>query len=175
MNKHLRNLTYTAVLWAAAFLLPFLTANDQALGNAVCPMHVPVLLCGIICGPVWGGVMGFCAPLLRSAVIGAPPFPLVALPMAFELLAYAVTAGVLYRLLKNRLDYYGIYVALLVAMVVGRVVLGVAKYFVMGFKELPFGIEGFITGSVLPAWPGVCLQFALIPPIIYALKKAKLF
>lgn len=173
MNKSLKNLTFSAVLLAFALVLPFLTGNNTELGNAFCLMHIPVLLCGYACGWSWGGAVGFTAPLLRSFLVGKPPFPNVALPMAFELAAYGLIAGLLYRLLPKKIPY--VYVSLSVSLLLGRVVLGMAKYLVLGFKNIPFGLEGFITGSVLPAWPGVLIQFALIPPIVVALKRARLF
>ncbi len=174
MNKNLKKLTYSAILMAAAYLLPFLTANNQELGNMLCPMHIPIMLCGIICGPVWGGVIGFATPLLRSFIVGMPPFPLVALPMAFELAVYGAAVGLLYMALLKRFPRLGVYISLLTAMVLGRIALGIAKFAVLGYKDMPFGLSSFIAGSVLPAWPGIVIQFALIPPVIYALKKAKL-
>ncbi|MBR6594407.1 MAG: ECF transporter S component [Clostridia bacterium] len=169
MNKNLKKLTYSAVLLALAFLLPFITANNMELGNAFCLMHIPVLLCGLICGPVWGTAMGAVAPLLRSAVIGAPPFPTVALPMAFELGAYALAAGLMYKLLPKRMPY--VYLSLCAAMVFGRIVHGTVKFLLYGFKG---GFSGYITGTVLVSWPGVLVQLLLIPLIFIALKRAKL-
>lgn len=173
MSKNLKALTYSALLMAAAFLLPFLTGSNPSLGNVFCPMHIPVFLCGIICGPLWGGAVGFVTPLLRSFIVGAPPFPANAVPMAFELLVYAVAVGVLYRLFPKKLPY--IYLSLISAMVLGRAALAVSKFFVLGLEGTSFGLKPFLVSSVLPSWVGIVIQLALIPPIVYALKRAKLF
>lgn len=175
MIFQLKKLTYSAVLLAAALLLPFLTGNNRELGNMLCLMHIPVLLCGFVCGPVWGGVVGFCAPLLRHLIVGMPPL-LTALPMAFELCAYAVFAGLLYRLLPKKLPFT--YVSLVGAMLLGRVVWGVAKYLVLlsGLNKsgAVFGLGAFWAEGFVTALAGMALQIVLIPLIVTALDKAKL-
>lgn len=170
MNNNLKKTIYSAIMLALALVLPLLTANSTELGNAFCLMHIPVLLCGFVCGPLWGGALGITAPLLRTLIFSMPPFPSVAVPMAFELCAYAVTAGVLYRVFPKRLPF--LYAALSISLIVGRVALAVAKYFVLGLSGNAFVLSTFITGSVFPAWPGILLQLAVVPPTVAALIKA---
>ena len=97
--KQKRNAVYTLVLsalfLALALVLPFLTGQIPQIGNMLLPMHLPVLLCGLICGWQYGGVVGFAAPLLRSALFGMPPM-ITAIAMAFELAAYGIIVGALY-------------------------------------------------------------------------------
>lgn len=175
MNKThntLLRLLYAAVCLALAYVLPFLTANNPQLGNVLCLMHIPVLLCGILCGWPYGLAVGFCAPLLRSLTIGMPPMPLVAVPMAFELAAYGLAAGLCYRLLPKKFGW--LYVTLPVAMLFGRIVFGVAKYLVMMANGNAYTFTAFLTAAFVTAVPGMLLQLVLIPPLVLALKKAGL-
>ncbi|MBQ4316955.1 MAG: ECF transporter S component, partial [Clostridia bacterium] len=57
-NTALARLLYSSMFLALALLLPFLTAQIKPFGSALCPMHLPVILCGFICGPSWGMAVG---------------------------------------------------------------------------------------------------------------------
>ena len=94
----IRKLTYSAMFLAIAFVLPFFTGQIQQIGSMLCPMHIPVLLCGYICGAPWGMLVGFITPMLRSMLLGMPPMFPVAFCMAFELGTYGFVAGFLHFL-----------------------------------------------------------------------------
>ena len=96
-SLQVRRLTYSALCLALAIVLPFLTGQIPQIGSALCPMHIPVLLCGFLCGWPWGLAVGFIAPLLRSVMFGMPPMFPTALAMAFELAVYGGVSGFLYR------------------------------------------------------------------------------
>ncbi len=68
-----RRLVPAALFLALAFVLPLLTGQVPKVGNMLCPMHFPVLLCGFVLGGPWGLAVGFAAPLLRSVLFGMPP------------------------------------------------------------------------------------------------------
>lgn len=71
-----RNLVYAGAALALCLVLPFLTGQIPQIGSALCPMHIPVLLAGFLCGPWVGCGGGSAAPLLRFALFGMPPlFP----------------------------------------------------------------------------------------------------
>ena len=72
-NKNMKNLVNAALCLALCMVLPFLTGQIPQGGNMLLPMHLPVLLCGLICGWQYGGVVGFVLPLLRYALFSAPP------------------------------------------------------------------------------------------------------
>ena len=97
MKSSLLRLTTAAMCLALSFLLPFLTGQIPTVGQLLCPMHLPVLLCGFLCGWKWGLAVGVVAPLLRSFTLGMPPLFPTALCMAFELAAYGFLAGFLYK------------------------------------------------------------------------------
>lgn len=174
MNKKntTRNLALAAVFLALAFVLPFLTGQIPQIGSMLCPMHIPVILCGYFCGAPWGLAVGFLAPLLRSVTLGMPPLFPVAVSMAFELAVYGFLSGFLYRILpKKRIN---IYVSLVVSMIAGRIVWGLVQFCCMGLDAEKFGLAAFWAGAVVNAFPGIILQLVLIPILVAVAQKRKL-
>ena len=49
----IRKMTYSAMFLAIAMVLPLITGQIQQIGQALSPMHIPVLLCGFMCGWPW--------------------------------------------------------------------------------------------------------------------------
>lgn len=113
-----RNVVLAALFLALAFVLPMVTGHLPQVGNMLCPMHFPILLCGFVLGGPCGLAVGFAAPLLRSVLFGMPPMFPIAISMAFELAAYGAVSGWLYRRVKHTLPMT--YAALAAAMVAGR-------------------------------------------------------
>ena len=155
---------------ATALLLPFLTAQIPEFGSMLCPMHLPVLLCGFFCGPVYGLCVGAIAPLIRFALFGMPPLLPSGVGMCFELAAYGLCAGLLYKLLPQKKMY--IYVTLITSMIFGRIVWGIARAVMYGAGGYKFGMAAFVAGAFVDALPGIVLQIVLIPLIVMAVEKA---
>ena len=172
MNDNLKKMIYAALCLALCIVLPFLTVNNPMLGNVFCLMHIPVLLCGFICGPWWGLAVGAIAPLLRSVTIGMPPMFPTAVAMAFELAVYGLVSGLLYRALKKK--PWSVFVALIVAMLAGRLVSGAVQFAFMGLFHTQYSMQTFLTASFVTPWPGILIQIVLIPAIVFALDKAGL-
>lgn len=165
------NLALAAMFLAMAYVLPFLTGQIPQIGAMLCPMHIPVILCGYICGVPWGLVVGFTAPLFRSLTLGMPSLFPTAFAMAFELAAYGVMSGLLYRLLPKKT--VNIYVSLVLSMIAGRLVWGLVQFCCMGLDATKFGFSAFWAGAVVNAIPGIVIQLILIPIIIAVLEKTK--
>ena len=172
MSKSTKKLCYAAVCLALAMVLPFLTGQIPQIGQMLSPMHIPVFLCGFLCGWPWGIVVGFIAPLLRSVLFGMPAFFPGACAMAFELATYGFVSGVLYKRLPDRTS--SIYIALIAAMICGRIVWGIARYVLAGLSGSSFPMSAFIAGAVTNAIPGIILHIVLVPIILIAMKRAKL-
>lgn len=170
-TRSIRNLTYAAMCLALCLVLPFFTGQIPQIGSALCPMHLPVLLCGYLCGPWWAMSVGAAAPLLRHVWLSMPPLT-SALGMTFELATYGLVVGLLYRCLPK--NVLGIYMSLLCAMISGRVIWGCAMMIIMGVSSSAFTWSAFIGGAVFNAIPGVVLQLILIPALVTALGKAKI-
>ena len=158
-----------AMFLAMAYVLPFFTGQIPQIGSMLCPMHIPVLLCGFLCGWPWGLLVGLLAPVFRSMVLGMPPFFPTAVCMAFELATYGAVSGFLHKwfLEKRGVFYYiFLYVSLAVAMVVGRLVWGLAMLVCTGIKGGSFGFTAFLTGAVINALPGIIVQLVLVPVVV---------
>jgi len=169
------------MLLSLCLLLPFLTGQIPEIGNMLLPMHLPVMLAGLVLGPVFGGGIGLAAPLLRSLLFGRPILFPTAISMALELCAYGVIVGLCYRSLATRVNISGkstlshpvrIYISLLISMLGGRVVFGIVQAVILGFGEGGFTIAFFLTEAFLNALPGIAIQLVLIPSLLIALERA---
>lgn len=168
-HKNVLKLTLSALCLAIAFVLPFLTGQIPEIGAMLLPMHIPVLLCGFICGWRWGLGVGFIAPMLRSLTLGRPPLFPTAICMAFELAAYGLICGIMHRILPKKKAY--VYVSLLTSMVVGRIIWGIAMVICMGVKGGAFTFGAFIAGAITEAIPGIIIQIALVPILVIVLER----
>lgn len=171
-RNQIRRLTLTAMFIALGYLLPFLTGQIPQFGTMLSPMHIPALLCGFVCGWQYGLVAGAIMPLLRSATLGMPPMFPTAVAMAFELAAYGCAAGLLYRALPKHIAF--VYVTLVLSMLIGRAVWGLASAVLMMGTENAFTTQAFLAGAFINAWPGIVLHILVIPPVVLGLRRAKL-
>ena len=175
--KHRRKILkmiIAALFLAIACVLPELTMRIPKLGAMLCLMHIPILLCGFICGWNWGAGVGFVAPLLRCLLTGgvAPPIFPTALCMAFELAAYGATAGIMHKLLPRKKPF--VYCSLLTAMLLGRLVWGMSMFICLGINGTDFTFSAFIAGALTNAIPGIIIQIVLVPITVILLDKVKI-
>ena len=170
-KNDIRKLTLAAMFLALAFVMPFLTGQIPQIGSMLCPMHIPVLLCGFFCGAPWGLAVGVIAPLLRSFTLGMPPMFPTAFCMAFELAAYGFVSGFLYQLFPKKIPF--IYVVLIISMLCGRIIWGIAMFCCMGLNLEKFGLTSFWLGGFVNAIPGIIVQIVIIPIIIMVYSKLK--
>ena len=167
--KSTKKLTLAALFLAIGLLLPFFTGQIREIGNKLLPMHIPVMLCGIVCGWKYGLLVGFITPLLRSFLFSMP-IPIKAIGMAFELATYGFIIGILYyRLVHNK---FQIYISLITAMIAGRIAWGVASIIIYGITKSAFTWQMFLGGALVNAIPGILLQIILIPLLILTLEKS---
>lgn len=163
-----RYLIYTSLFIAIAIvlaqvvkLIPIVTP-----GSVLLPMHIPILLCGFICGKKYGLLAGIITPLVSFLITGMPMIFPIGLSMMFELGAYGLMAGLLYKNLK-----LNPYISLLVSMLVGRAVYGIAAAALFSFAKFEFGFEMFIQGAFVTALPGIIIQLIIIVPLVKAIEK----
>lgn len=171
-RQRIFNLVLAAMFMAIGIVLPFFTGQIPQIGSMLLPMHLPVLLCGLICGWQYGGVVGFLLPLVRSLWLGMPPI-LTAAAMAFELAAYGVIVGVLYNRSKWKC-VLSLYRALVVAMIGGRIVWGLATVVITGVAGEAFTWGMFVSGALLNAIPGIVLQLVFVPAVMVTLNRTGL-
>lgn len=168
-TKTLKRLTASAVCLALTYVLPFVTGGIPKIGNMLCPMHIPVFLCGFVCGGPWGAAIGFIAPILRSLTLGKPALFPTAIAMMLELAAYGFFSGLFYKIFPKKLPY--LYISLVLSMLGGRAVLGLANVVLYSFTENTYSWAMFAAGAFTTAIPGIIVQLVLIPPTVFALKR----
>ncbi len=167
-----KKMVLAALFLALGLYLPFLTGQVPQIGSMLLPMHLPVLICGFVCGWPYGLAVGFISPLLRTMLFGMPPFPMVAVPMAFELAAYGLLTGLLYKALPKQ-QPISIYLSLIGAMLGGRIVWGIVRY-VMLLMGTPITWQAFLSAVLLTSIPGIILQIVLVPLVVLALERVGL-
>lgn len=171
-NRKLLKLILAAMFLALAYVMPFLTGQIPEIGSKLCPLHIPVLLCGFVCGWPWGLAVGFIAPLFRSLTLGMPPFFPTAVSMAFELATYGAVSGIMHRILPSKKPF--IYCSLITSMLAGRIVWGAATFVLMGINGSSFTFAAFIAGAFTNAIPGIIIQLILIPVTVMLLDNPKI-
>lgn len=173
-NKKILRLVLAAMFLAIGLILPFFTGQIKQIGNMLLPMHLPVLLCGLVCGWQYGMCIGFILPILRSTLFSMPVFFPTGIAMAFELAAYGFLAGYLYSHAKWHC-IKSLYRCLIAAMLGGRGIWGIAMAIIMRLgNNRNFTLAAFWTGAFLNAIPGIILQLFIIPAIMLALDKTHL-
>ena len=161
----------TAVCIALCVVLPQAFHAVPNAGAIYLPMHIPVLLCGLICGWSYGLLCGLAGPALSALLTGMPPAAV--LPgMLVACGVYGLTAGLLMQLVRTKRLYADLYISLVAAMLLGRVVSGAAKALI--FSAGNYSMASWVAGSFVTALPGIIIQLALLPSIVYALMRARL-
>jgi len=161
----------TAVCIALCVVLPQAFHAIPNAGSIYCPMHIPVLLCGLICGWQYGLLCGIAGPLVSALITGMPPAAV--LPgMLVECAAYGALTGLMMHFVHTKKVYPDLYISLLVAMLGGRIISGIAKALI--FSAGSYSMTAWVTGSFVTSLPGIIVHLVLIPSIVYALMKAKL-
>ena len=144
-----------------------------SIGTAFSPMHIPPLLCGLLCGWPYGAFCGLAGPVLSSLVTGMPGTAQL-IYMAPELCAYGLFSGLLFQLIRTGRSTTDLYLALVPAMLLGRVVGGVvrAAFYLAAAEE--YSISLWAGAYVVGTLPGIILQLIIIPVLVLALMKARL-
>lgn len=161
----------TAICIALCVVLPQAFHAIPNAGSVYLPMHIPVYLCGMISGWPYGILCGLAGPLLSSLITGMPM--MAYLPgMMVELFCYGAISGLVFRLVRTKNLYADIYAALVSAMLLGRIIAGLVKAFILAPGELTaaaWATSYFVTGL-----PGIVIQLIVIPGLLLVLMKSRL-
>ena len=169
-SDFIKKLVLSAMFLAIGIILPFFTGQIPQIGRMLLPMHLPVFLCGLICGWQYGLAVGFILPLMRSLLFFMPTLFPDAIAMAFELAAYGFFSGLLYQ--KSPWHCIkSLYRCIISAMILGRLIWGGAMLLLLGIGGEAFTVGAFFAGAFINAIPGIILQLILIPSIMLALDK----
>ena len=177
------NIVTTAMLCAVCVVLSaaFHYLQLGSVGALISPMHLPVFLAGILCGPWLGLICGVVSPVASFFVSGAtnPRFPDRLIPMIVELAVYGFLSGLLrYVFLKNsKTNKFAAVLALIIAMVAGRAVAAFVSAIFLTLvttNEVSYFVNLGISmlGKFTSTWVGIRIQLVLIPTILFALKRS---
>ncbi len=160
-----------AVCIALCYVLPLTLHGVQDAAKVLCPMHIPVFLCGLVCGWQYGLFCGIAGPALSSAISAMPPAAYLP-AMMVELAVYGGVSGLMMKLVHTKSTYADLYISLVSAILSGRILAGVAKTYI--FMSGSYGMKAWIAGSVIESLPGTVIQLVLIPSLVFALMRAHL-
>lgn len=169
VKNSVKNLTMAAVCVALCVVLPIAFHSIPDAGTVFLPMHIPVLVCGMICGWPYGLLCGLMGPLLSSALTGMPPIAILP-AMMVECGTYGMVSGLMLKVLRTNRTYADLYIAQIVAMLAGRVVSGIAKALIF---SPGMALSAWITASFITALPGILIQLVFLPSVVCALMKAR--
>ncbi len=169
--RHTKKLVLAALFVALGIVLPMAFHSIPDAGRVFLPMHIPILLCGLVCGFPYGLACGLIVPVLSSLLTGMPPFAILP-SMLFELAAYGTVASLLMRFTPVKNTYAKTYISLVGAMISGRVLYGVLNALI--FNAGKYSMTAWLTSAFVTALPGIAIQIVLIPAIVVILQKAKL-
>lgn len=168
-RNSIKNMTMAAVCVALCVVLPIAFHSIPDAGSVFLPMHIPVLICGMICGWPYGFLCGLVGPLLSSALTGMPPIAFLP-AMMVECATYGMVSGLMLKYVHTRRIYADLYIALVTAMLAGRVVSGIAKTLIF---TPGLAMSAWITASFVTALPGILIQLVFLPGVVFTLMKAK--
>lgn len=161
---NVKDMVYASLFLAIGLVLPLFTGQIKEIGDSLLPMHLPVMLCGLICGPWYGFAVGLILPFMRSLIFTMPPLYPQAVWMSVELCTYGLVIGLVFLLL-GRCGIVRIYISLISAMLLGRITWGIAKTILLGLSGKGFTLTAFWVGGFIDALPGIILQLILVPTI----------
>ena len=164
-----KRMVVAAICTALCVVLPTAFHSVPNAGSVLLPMHIPVLLCGLLCGGFYGMVCGLLGPLL-SSFTGMPPMSVLP-SMMVECAAYGLIAGLGMRFIRTGKTPADLYISLIAAMLLGRIIAGLAKAWILTPGIAPFA---WVISSLVTGIPGVAIQLVLIPILVLALTRAKL-
>lgn len=171
-REKLRKMILSAIFLCVGIVLPVFTMQIKEIGDSLLPMHLPVMLCGLICGKYYGLTVGLILPFFRSVLFSMPPLYPNAIWMSAELCAYGFIIGLVFSFFKNK-DTLAVYISLISSMIAGRIIWGVTKAVLLGIGGKTFTVIAFLTGGFVDSALGILLQLVLIPFIINIIKRLK--
>ncbi|MGI6574388.1 MAG: ECF transporter S component [bacterium] len=151
------------LLVALGVLLPMTVHITGVGGTILLPMHIPIFFAGVILGPSLAVLVGVLTPIISTLLTGMPPvapMPMLQL-MIVELAVYGWAMGYLCRILR-----LNIWLALLGAMIAGRIALGLAVVVIAPlFIAAPINPIVYLQGAIVTGLPGIILQLLIVPPV----------
>lgn len=160
----------TAVCIALCYVLP-LAFHALGLGSVFSPMHIPVLLCGMVCGWGYGLFCGIAGPVLSSVLSGMPS-AVGLITMVPELAVYGIVSGMMMKLVRTGKLSADLYLSLVAAMLLGRIAGGIASaLFYMGTGRA-FSVALWAASYLAGTLPGMLVHLIFVPLLVFMLMKS---
>ena len=161
-----------AICVALCYGLP-MAFHGLSLGSALSPMHLPVLLCGLVCGWHYGAICGIAGPVLSSLLSSMPP-AIKLIYMVPELCVYGLVCGLVMRIIRTGWNWVDLYLSLIPAILLGRVAGGIARalFYLSTAQEYSIAIwaSGYLVGGI----PAIILQLIVLPPLVLILAQSRI-
>lgn len=170
--SNIKKLALSAMFLALGIILPIFTMQIKEIGDTLLPMHMPIMLCGLICGAKFGFATGLVLPFMRSLLFSMPPMYPNAVWMSLELATYGLVIALSFKTFKRK-NVFALYVSLISSQIAGRLVWGISKTVLLGISGKPFGLEMFLIGGFVDSALGIALQLILVPSIMLLVKNSK--
>lgn len=165
----IKRMVTTAICAAMCVVLPIAFHAVPNAGTVLLPMHIPVLLCGLICGWPYGLVCGLLGPFL-SSFTGMPPMSVLP-SMMVECGVYGLVTGLGMRFVRTGKTTADLYISMIAAMILGRTVAGFAKALIFTPDVAPFA---WVTTSLVMGIPGIVIQLVIMPVLVLTLTRARM-
>ncbi len=166
-----KKMVISALCVALCVVLPMAFHTIPGAGNVCSPMHIPVLLCGLICGWQYGLLCGLAGPALSTLLTNMPSAAYLP-SMLVELAVYGIVTGIMMKFVRTKKKYADIYISLCSAMLLGRIVAGISRALI--FAPGSYSMKVWVTSYFITSWPGIVIHLIFVPTLIFALEKAKL-
>ena len=178
--SYLRRVVSASMLIALCVVLPMAFHAIPRAGSVILPMHIPVLLAGLVTGPFFGLITGLVGPLLAHLLTGMPPSGMMQ-SMMIELGMYGFVSGMAIKMIRTKSASLDLYISLILAMLVGRVAAGLAQAvfffggtYVDGVWNASYTWALWISSFFVTSLPGLIIQLAFIPSVVMALERERI-
>ncbi len=161
-----------AICVALCYGLP-MAFHSLSLGSALSPMHLPILLCGLVCGWHYGAICGIAGPVLSSLLSSMPP-AIKLIYMVPELCVYGLTCGLLMKLIRTGRSWADLYLSLIPALLLGRIAGGIARALFYLFTAQGYSMAIWASGYLVGGIPAIILHLIVLPPLILALTQSRI-
>ena len=153
---------------AIGIMLPQATHFLAEFANKISLMHIPVYVAGIMCGPLYGLIVGVFSPLFSMFLFNMPTAT-HAYSMMIELGAYGLFSGIFFNLIKTKSNLFNIYSSLILSMLIGKLIYGICNALIFKSGEYSFAI--WISAAFINGILGIILHLIIVPSICFFLKK----
>ena len=167
-----KRITLCALFIALCYVLP-IAFHAVGAGSILSPMHIPVLMCGLICGSGYGALCGIIGPVLSHLLGSMPPLPML-VRMVPELCVYGLVGGITMKYIRTGRAAADVYISLVITMIAGRIVGGIATAIFYTVTSGVYSIALWATSYFVEGLPGIVAHLILVPVLVLTLQKARL-